>query len=319
MTTVKNKKSNKKSEMGIDVSSSKATGSATCCNCPDCLKEVSEDQLGLVCDGCDMWYHAACEKVSDAVYEFLNNNCEEKSVCWFCKRCEMVFRRFSSAFIRMEEAQKRMEEKVDVILTKINSTPVDDQYKEVQERIEQKVDALSNNVEKQCSVSVQDIVCTTRAEDKSEEEDIKRRSTSIIVHGLPEPQATSPELRKQEDEDTIETLLHGLNLDDISVDSIIRLGRRPEAADADAKPRPIKLLVASEEQKVRVLSKAKNLPRKREGGFQIFMHQDLTPKQRMLRKELVKELKERQAKGEANLMISNWKIVVRRRPTVDQE
>ena len=47
------------------------------------------------------------------------------------------------------------------------------------------------------------------------------------------------------------------------------------------------------------------------------MHQDLTPKQRQLRQELVKELKERQSKGEANLMIVNWKIVVRRGSRVD--
>jgi len=79
--------------MANDISSSKAAGNDTCCNCPDCLKEVSEDQPGLVCDGCDMWYHAACGKVSDAVYEFVSNNCEEESVCWFCKRCEIMFRR----------------------------------------------------------------------------------------------------------------------------------------------------------------------------------------------------------------------------------
>ena len=262
-----------------------------------------------------MWYHTVCEKVSDSVYDFLSNNCDEKSVCWFCKRCEMVFRRFSSAFIKMDEAQKRMEEKVDVILTKLNTSSVDNQYKEVHERIEQKVDALTSNVEKQGSVSVQDIVCTTMAEDKAEEEEIKRRNTSIIIHGLAEPLASTPELRKQEDEETTETLLHSLNLDDISVDSVIRLGRRPETADA--KPRPIKMVVASEEQKSRVLSKAKNLPRKREGVPHIFMHQDLTPKQRQLRQELVKELKERQSKGEENLMIVNWKIVVRRGSRVD--
>ena len=91
--------------------------------------------------------------------------------------------------------------------------------------------------------------------EKVEKAEIKRRSTSIIIHKLAEPQASTPDLRKQEDEDTTETLLHSLNLDDISVDSAIRLGRRPEAAGA--KSRPIKLVVASEEQKFTVLLKAK--------------------------------------------------------------
>jgi len=105
------------------------------------------------------------------------------------------------------------------------------------------------------------------------------------------------EKRKQEDEDTVEHLLHGLNVDDVSVDSVIRLGKRPESSDA--KPRPVKIVMASEEQKHRVLSKSNNLPRnKEEGAPNIFMHQDLTPRQRMKRQELVRELKDRQAKGE---------------------
>lgn len=132
-----------------------------------------------------------------------------------------------------------------------------------------------------------------------------------------EPQGSSPEDRKQEDEDTIQTLLHSLNLDDISVDNVIRLGKRPELTDA--KPRPVKVVIASEEQKIRVLSRAKNLPRKKDGVVNtIFMHQDLTPKQRTRRQELVTELKRRQSQGETNLIIANWKIVERRNPRKEE-
>ena len=67
------------------------------------------------------------------------------------------------------------------------------------------------------------------------------------------------------------------------------------------------------------LSKAKNLPRKGEGETNgIFMHQDLTPKQRVRRQELVKELKSRQSQGEKNLIIVNWKIVERRNMKKDE-
>jgi len=41
--------------------------------------------------------------------------------------------------------------------------------------------------------------------------------------GLAESQASMPESWKQEDEDTMETLLHSLNLDDISEDNVIHL------------------------------------------------------------------------------------------------
>jgi len=49
-----------------------------------------------------------------------------------------------------------------------------------------------------------------------------------------------------------------------------------------------------------------------EGVFaKVFIHQDLTPKQRKKRQELVTQLKERQSKGEKNLIIVNKKIVIR--------
>jgi len=52
---------------------------------------------------------------------------------------------------------------------------------------------------------------------------------------------------------------------------------------------------------------------KKDKGFdRVFIHQDLTPKQRQKRKLLVQELKERQSQGERNLMILGDKIVERR-------
>jgi len=46
----------------------------------------------------------------------------------------------------------------------------------------------------------------------------------------------------------------------------------------------------------------------------VFIHQDLTPKQREARKQLVAELKQRKANGEKDLIIFNGKIVQRRGP-----
>ena len=78
----------------------------------------------------------------------------------------------------------------------------------------------------------------------------------------------------------------------MSVNSIVRLGRRP--VGEDTKPRPLKVVLASEDQKDKVLRVSKNLKYKGDGLEKVFMHQDLTPKQRQKRKELVEELKARQ-------------------------
>ena len=51
----------------------------------------------------------------------------------------------------------------------------------------------------------------------------------------------------------------------------------------------------------------------KEGGLgKVFIHQDLTPKKRGNRKKLKSIVKERQAKGEQNLIIVNGSIVTRR-------
>jgi len=77
----------------------------------------------------------------------------------------------------------------------------------------------------------------------------------------------------------VENLLHKIDLDSVSVDKITRLGKLVDGQDA--KPRPVKLTIASEAQKEQVLKQAKNLRKIQEGGMQnVFIHQDLTPLQR---------------------------------------
>jgi len=139
-------------------------------------------------------------------------------------------------------------------------------------------------------------------EDHKEQEEMKRRKNNT---------AADPAERRSEDELQIMSLLHDIDCDDSSLDSVIRLGRIPEADDA--KPRPILLRFASEEQKDKVLAKSKNLKTTRMGGAgRIFIHQDLTPNQRECRRKLVDELKQRTASGETNLIIWNGKVVQRR-------
>jgi len=113
-----------------------------------------------------------------------------------------------------------------------------------------------------------------------------------IIHGVAELMDQNTDNRIKEDNDQIEALLHKLDLDRVSVNKAIRLGKRLDYSDV--KPWPLKVTLASEEQKVEVLRKANNYLRKKEGESGVFIHQDLTPNQRMRRQELVKELNRRQ-------------------------
>lgn len=147
-------------------------------------------------------------------------------------------------------------------------------------------------------------------EDKEELAEMGRRRTSIIVHGLLESGAAEDEAREKEDEDRLVNLLHALDSDRTSVNAFIRLGRKSE--DSSVTPRPVKMILTSEEQKDKLLRKSKNLRGRTDELGKVFIHQDLTPKQRDARHQLVEEMKRRRDLGEPNLIIVNGKIVTRK-------
>jgi len=84
-----------------------------------------------------------------------------------------------------------MEIKVKNFLSKLETKVAvnSDQVTEVHERIKQKVDALATNVNKTEAPKdkVEDLVVAKLHEDKLEEDEIRKRKTSIIVHELVKP------------------------------------------------------------------------------------------------------------------------------------
>jgi len=123
------------------------------------------------------------------------------------------------------------------------------------------------------------------------------------VHGLKESEAVVAEDRKSDDNELVEDLFHTLGCDRLSVNKLVCLGRKSDSSDA--KPRPHKIDMSSEEQKMKYFVGQKTWQKVQEGVFaKVFIHQDhLTPKQWKKRQELVTWLKERQSKGEKNLII----------------
>jgi hypothetical protein len=174
--------------------------------------------------------------------------------------------------------------------------------------VKQKIDAQN---------SADEVVISKLKEDQEEAEEQRRRRANIIVHGLRESMAPGNEERAKGDEDSVVDLLHTLKCDKVSVVSAYRLGKRH--AEPEKNPRPLKIVVASEEQKEQVLFSTKNLK-----GLKVWekviLHQDLTPRQRERRQQLVKELRRRREAGDDNLMIVNNRIVTRRhRPESAEE
>ena len=181
-----------------------------------------------------------------------------------------------------------------------------------------KVDDIKNKLDSPLSSLVQGCiegaVKSQLSEDKAEEQEIQRRKTSVIAHGIPESDANSASERNDNDIMQIAAMLEELDVNGAKVEQAIRirLGKKQPQTD-DSKPRPLKIVFDTEDNKIQVIRKAKNLRDKKDGGWEkVFVHQDLTPRQREERNKLVQTLKSRLAQGEKDLVIYRGEIVKRR-------
>ena len=279
--------------------------------CADCSKEVLESHSAISCDGCGLWHHTVCEKVPDEVYAFLCAH-KDPSIHWMCRKCSMSFQQLFSSVMSIDEAQKKLEQKFDAMISKLetaNKVP-DAMQEDAQKRFEDKLTQQLSHIEGKLDGKV--LSREEKEEEEKEEEDDKdRRKCNVIIHGLKEPTASEAEDRRQEDCILAEELLHKLSCDDVSVSHIVRLGAPPTGSDY--RMRPVKLEFASVDARNKVLRNSKNLRREVDPAWKrVFLHPDLTPREREHRKELVKELQERKSAGESNLIIVSGKIVTRR-------
>lgn len=148
-------------------------------------------------------------------------------------------------------------------------------------------------------------------EDEVEKEEIQKRCKNVIVFGLNESASDDAGVRIADDLEAMQSVIGNLQVEH-DITKVVRLRKKNE--QQDAKPRPLLVSLRSEEERVELLKKAKNLKDMEEGGLnRIFILPDLTPKQRQIRKNLVQELKKRQSEGETGLMIVGTKIVRRRK------
>ena len=133
----------------------------------------------------------------------------------------------------------------------------------------------------------------------------KWRRCNVIIHGLKEESDdVGAGMGPGANEDQVMQLLHEFGCDNVSVEDAVRLGKKQDESNPESKPRPLKLVLASEDQKDKILYRSKNLRGKKDKELdKVFIHQDLTPKQRERRQQLVAELKDRQSKGEKNLIM----------------
>lgn len=305
------------------------------------------DTGALQCDGCDAagaWKCMECLKLTVETYNALIAEC--KDLKWFCPKCEKSLITHTdsthqmnrlgdimNALERILEHLNKMDEKLKDKADKITIEQIDSRIsvmemklKDMTERgtvelldkriitLEERTTQITNRLEQkiyeQKSVEKCEGTNTLKEDDKLEAEEQTRRKQNVIVHGLPESDDNEVEQRTNDDLNQIAMLLNDLKCENTMVIKAIRLGRRPETITGNGKPRPLKLVLGSEEQKTTLLGEAKNLKRIKEGLWKnIFIHKDQTPKERDALKTLLEELKTRSEAGETDIILVRGRIV----------
>ena len=85
--------------------------------CIRCSKAVLDEDEGVACDVCGLWFHAECVKVTKGLYKELKKQREGiGSVKWFCMCCSKTGpKSIVDSLNEMKGRQGLLEEKVAVL------------------------------------------------------------------------------------------------------------------------------------------------------------------------------------------------------------
>ena len=98
------------------------------------------------------------------------------------------------------------------------------------------------------------IVRAAKNEELAEEREIKLRSRNLILHGVPEPCGNVSAENKKMDEEYVVKFIDAVQVA-VAFKSVSRIGR----PDQEDKKRPVKVIMNSEEGKMKVLDNLRNL------------------------------------------------------------
>ena len=277
--------------------------------CGECRKTVGKNAKGVQCEHCLLWFHCACENVSDETYKILG----QEKVHFYCGRCDKAVMKLMHVLVDIQERQERLEQ--DVIRMKRD---MDDELRKVKEelselrkikplsdsdqihvndeevkRLQEEIGEVRNTVENRMDKTVKHV-----KEDLEEALEIERRKCNLIIHGVEESDA------EKDVEAVINILGEGLHLDfERHVDKVMRIGRL-----TPGKVRPVRLLLKKLDSKKEILSRAKQL-KMNESFKRMFISPDLTRRQQEFDRDLRVQLKRIREEGENEARIKSGKII----------
>ena len=274
--------------------------------CGTCDKLFKDNDKSLLCKGCDRFFHAGCQKISDAKYEVLATDYTSKtpSLLWFCNSsCSFFAAKVMGSMVEMRKeldtVKGRMDRlsadvgKIDTRISEIDGGLLTEEHNEAIRKVvkdEIEAGAIEQSGATGASQSIEEMRekvngFVNDSIEEIRERDFRRRN--FIIHNVPMSKADELQKRIKHDQKCFAQLCNdGLELKEpINVRKIVRLGKKTD------KSRPMKVLTSSPEDANLVFRACKNLKDK-DKFKNIQIVGDKTPLEREYLKKL-HEMKER--------------------------
>ena len=246
-------------------------------------RDTSKPDL-MACSFCVKWFCRSCIKMSKSEFKALSR----EDAFWACCECKPIVtanielmnrpdldepfelsKQTENSHTELGERINSLENSIETLIVQMgqNETKMTKLYS----------DALKVNTDSQAemgeksgtvnaaidTINVEQMVKNALNEQKKVELDRENRSLNFIIHRIPESDKPDPQSRKKDDLQLIEKLFGELEVD-YEPKQCFRLGRFDKEADPDTrKPRPLKVIMNSQEEQAQVmmnLSKLRDAP-----------------------------------------------------------
>ena len=296
------------------------------------IKTINEAKdEALECDICQEWVCLECSGMSERMYALVDET--EESIDFLCSLCKEELPKIRSLMALQQDMQKESKtnkifreeqrqtnQNLDQRLLNIENlikgkNIYDAEYPPLEELNAEKVKLNEVMIKQQALDDVVNKHKIAMEEDKR----IEDKEKNLIVYGVPEDREVNKAEQMKADYNTISKLyLEKVELATKDLVQITRIGTNTDHI------RPIKLTFANMDKRLAILRNNKSLIL--DGDFDmcnasfcqdkkkhkhIYVTTDKTKQQRETEKKLREELKTRKTQGETNLIIRNYKIIVK--------
>ena len=207
---------------------------------------------------------------------------------WFCSTCDHLAMSAVKTDLEIEQKCKKYCSELEEKITKVESDVAKKANQEDLDALTAKVD----NIEKSMQNMAKDVSDTSNKITlaSTEHEEKQKRSKNLLIRGLPE---TSLEKQKE----AVDNIFESIGFPHLDIEKIQRIGKKSSPEDS---ARPVKVTLASEEIKWKVIAKAPKIrdsTSKLYNPKKIFIIPDYTQLEREREAQLRKELKEQRDKS----------------------